>query len=156
MKGTLQRACLAVGLLSLALPLGSSAGSAQGSMQIGLTIVAPSEARSGASSALRAEAGSGASSALRAEVSSGASSALRAATSEPASVEIRCASPGLGYHECRSPFRGPVVLDRVTSDVICIEGGNWGWRAGAVWVDRGCSGVFVSRPPAATVAARSP
>ncbi|MFP7724137.1 DUF3011 domain-containing protein [Lysobacter sp. D1-1-M9] len=93
------------------------AGTSRGQMRVGLTIVAPAD--------------------------------------EPAAdeegfagldAEVRCESSDLGYRECRTPFRGAVKLSHELSEVICVEGGNWGWRAGAVWVDRGCSAVFVKIP----------
>ena len=48
-----------------------------------------------------------------------------------------------GYRECRTPFKGPVTLSREVGATHCIEDHNWGWREGAVWVDRGCGAVFV-------------
>jgi len=48
-----------------------------------------------------------------------------------------------GYRECRTPFKGPVTLSREVGASRCIEDHNWGWREGAVWVDRGCGAVFV-------------
>jgi len=69
---------------------------------------------------------------------------------------VLCRSEGDGYRECRTPFRGRVLLSREVADTRCVENGNWGWRDGAVWVDRGCAAVFVQAaaafgeaPPAA-------
>jgi hypothetical protein len=56
---------------------------------------------------------------------------------------VMCRSDDHGYRECRTPFHGPVVLSREVAATRCIEDVNWGWRNGAVWVDRGCSAVFV-------------
>ncbi|MFD0739157.1 DUF3011 domain-containing protein [Lysobacter koreensis] len=69
---------------------------------------------------------------------------------DPASLDfpatsraIRCESEGQRYRECRTPFRGPVTLAREVSGTRCVEDENWGWREGAVWVDRGCAAVFL-------------
>lgn len=69
---------------------------------------------------------------------------------DPASLDfpatssaIRCESDGQRYRECQTPFRGPVALAREVSGTRCIEGENWGWREGRVWVDQGCSAVFI-------------
>ncbi|MFP7722581.1 DUF3011 domain-containing protein [Lysobacter sp. A3-1-A15] len=105
----------APGLLRHAGPM--LAGASRGTMQVGLTIVAPPEAE---------DAGS--------DLSQDAN----------ADAQVRCDSPGLGLRECRLPFRGPVRLSHEVSEVMCVEGGNWGHRNGVVWVDRGCSAVFVS------------
>jgi hypothetical protein len=56
---------------------------------------------------------------------------------------VMCRSDDHGYRECRTPFPGPVVLSREVATTRCVEDINWGWRNGAVWVDRGCSAVFV-------------
>lgn len=56
---------------------------------------------------------------------------------------VMCRSDDHGYRECRTPFRGPVALSREVAATRCVEDVNWGWRNGAVWVDRGCSAVFV-------------
>ncbi len=105
----------APGLLRHAGPM--LAGTSRASMQVGLTIVAPPQA------------------------TDDAATPLDPAT---ASAHVRCDSPGLGYRECALPFRGPARLSHEVSEVMCVEGGNWGHRDGVVWVDRGCSGVFVS------------
>lgn len=126
MRPGMRPGLLALGLATLVLPSGTSADTARGTMRVGLTIVAP--ATQPAIDDSRAAPG--------------------------ATGEVHCASHDLRYHECRPPFAGPASLARLTSDVICIEGGNWGWRGDLVWVDRGCSGVFVSRSAAKAVAAR--
>lgn len=56
---------------------------------------------------------------------------------------VMCRSDDHGYRECRTPFHGPVALSREVATTRCVEDVNWGWRNGAVWVDRGCSAVFV-------------
>ncbi len=56
---------------------------------------------------------------------------------------LMCRSEAGAYRECRTPFRGKVVLSRELDGTRCIEGSNWGWREGAVWVDRSCAAVFL-------------
>lgn len=55
---------------------------------------------------------------------------------------VTCESREGGYRECFSGFRGPPVLVRQLSDSSCVEGRSWGHRPGAVWVSRGCRGIF--------------
>lgn len=80
---------------------------------------------------------------------------LPAQLTHPASPSaVLCSSEAAGYRECLTPFRGPVLLSReLAADSRCIEGRTWGWRDGAVWVDRGCSAVFLSRAAASGVPA---
>lgn len=115
------RLCLLA--LALSLPAGAQAvaptARSSGQMHIGLTIVAP-------------------------DAPDAAPLPIPAELDYPASPSaVLCRSEGSGYRECRLPFRGPVVLSREVADTRCVEGGNWGWRDGAVWVDRGCAAVFV-------------
>lgn len=56
---------------------------------------------------------------------------------------VLCQSDNNRYRECRTNFRGPAVLSQNVSQTRCVEGQNWGSRAGIVWVDRGCKGRFV-------------
>lgn len=65
---------------------------------------------------------------------------------------VLCSSDAAGYRECETPFRGRVVLSRELDDSRCVEGRNWGWREGAVWVDRGCTAVFLSASAAIATA----
>lgn len=65
---------------------------------------------------------------------------------------VLCSSDVAGYRECETPFRGSVVLSRELDDTRCVEGRNWGWREGAVWVDRGCTAVFLSASAAIATA----
>jgi hypothetical protein len=60
-------------------------------------------------------------------------------------IRITCGSPQYNYAFCQvDTGRGSsVVLERQTSDARCVEGRTWGWNRGGVWVDKGCSGVFV-------------
>ncbi len=55
---------------------------------------------------------------------------------------VTCESREGGYRECYSGFRFPPVLVRQLSDSSCIEGRSWGHRPGAIWVSRGCRGIF--------------
>lgn len=56
---------------------------------------------------------------------------------------VMCRSDTADYRECRTPFRGRVVLSRELDGTTCVEGRDWGWSEGAVWVDRGCAAVFL-------------
>lgn len=56
---------------------------------------------------------------------------------------VLCQSDNNRYRECRTNFRGPAVLSQNVSQTRCVEGQNWGSRAGIVWVNRGCKGRFV-------------
>lgn len=70
----------------------------------------------------------------------------------PASANaVMCRSDTSAYRECATPFRGNVVLSRELGGTGCVEGGNWGWREGAVWVDQGCAGVFLRQSAATAV-----
>lgn len=106
----------------------AGSGHSSGVMRVGLTLVAAQEAA--------------------------APLPLPAQLGHPASPSaVLCRSDAAGYRECLTPFRGPVLLSRELADARCIEGKNWGWREGAVWVDGGCSAVFLSRTAAAAPAA---
>lgn len=59
---------------------------------------------------------------------------------------IRCESPKFQYRECRTGFRGQVLLTRQISQARCIEGQTWGQRNGSVWVNRGCAAEFTQIP----------
>ncbi|MBA2239614.1 MAG: DUF3011 domain-containing protein [Lysobacter sp.] len=59
-----------------------------------------------------------------------------------------CRSQSAAYRECRTPFREKVVLSRELDGTSCIEGRDWGWSEGAVWVDRGCAAVFLRQSAA--------
>lgn len=56
---------------------------------------------------------------------------------------LLCESENNRYRECRTGFRGPAVLTQNVSQTRCVEGQNWGSRAGLVWVDRGCKARFI-------------
>jgi hypothetical protein len=55
---------------------------------------------------------------------------------------VTCESREGGYRECYSGFRNPPVLVRQLSDSNCVEGRSWGHRPGAIWVSKGCRGIF--------------
>lgn len=59
-----------------------------------------------------------------------------------AQASVTCESREGGYRECYTGFRFPAELVRQLSDSSCIEGRSWGHRPGAVWVSKGCRGVF--------------
>ena len=49
---------------------------------------------------------------------------------------------------CRADMsRGPLQMNRQLGDVRCIEGENWGYQDGGIWVDRGCRAEFMFAPP---------
>jgi hypothetical protein len=58
---------------------------------------------------------------------------------------ISCGSPR--YHLVRCPipreWRGVRII-RQTSSTNCVEGRNWGYDRGGIWVDKGCGGVFAA------------
>jgi len=60
-------------------------------------------------------------------------------------ITVSCGSPQYNYAFCQvDTGRGSrVYLKRQVSDTRCVEGRNWGWNRGGIWVDKGCSGVFV-------------
>lgn len=54
---------------------------------------------------------------------------------------IDCGSVDMRPARCPVPWRRAVLV-RQTSQSACVEGRTWGMRRGAIWVDRGCSGIF--------------
>ena len=58
---------------------------------------------------------------------------------------VSCGSPQYRYAFCQVDVgaRGRVRLQRQTSDARCVEGQTWGWNRAGVWVDRGCSALFL-------------
>lgn len=60
-------------------------------------------------------------------------------------ISVECGSPQYNYAMCQvDTGRGSrVFLKRQVSDTRCVEGRNWGWNRAGIWVDKGCSGVFV-------------
>lgn len=61
------------------------------------------------------------------------------------SIRFRCSSQGYNYNLCQvDTGRGSrVYIAKQLSNTPCIEGRNWGWNRGGVWVDQGCSAEFV-------------
>ncbi|MEL1265992.1 DUF3011 domain-containing protein [Pseudoxanthomonas putridarboris] len=59
--------------------------------------------------------------------------------------QVTCESKDNRRRECPTGFRGRAVLVQNLSGTRCVEGQNWGSRAGAVWVDRGCRGRFAEQ-----------
>ncbi len=59
--------------------------------------------------------------------------------------EMTCGSPQYRYAFCAVDVGGGgrVSIRRQTSDAACVEGRSWGWNRGGVWVDQGCSAVFL-------------
>jgi hypothetical protein len=60
-------------------------------------------------------------------------------------IRFRCDSQGYGYRMCQVDVGrgGRVSIERQISSTRCEEGRNWGWNRAGVWVDQGCSAVFV-------------
>ena len=58
---------------------------------------------------------------------------------------LRCESDDNRQRRCNADIRGGVQLVRQLSSTQCIQGNNWGWDRGGVWVDRGCRGEFLIR-----------
>lgn len=59
-----------------------------------------------------------------------------------ATAGVVCESRYGRYAECPTGFSGPVRLSRQLSSTRCIEGQNWGQRAGTVWVRNYCGAEF--------------
>lgn len=55
---------------------------------------------------------------------------------------VRCESRDYRFTRCDVNWRGADLI-RQLSDSRCIEGRTWGFDRRGLWVDRGCSGVFV-------------
>ena len=60
-------------------------------------------------------------------------------------IRLRCGSPQFSYNLCQvDTGRGSrVYIKRQLSDTRCVEGRNWGWNRGGIWVDKGCSAEFI-------------
>ena len=60
-------------------------------------------------------------------------------------IRFSCQSRDRRYNFCSvDTGRGSEVrIERQTSETACIQGRTWGWNRAGVWVDRGCSAVFV-------------
>ncbi len=65
-------------------------------------------------------------------------------TSSPYSVN--CESKKGQYKECPAPWAGyGVRLVEQRSKALCTRGYSWGSSRNAVWVDKGCHGLFAPR-----------
>jgi hypothetical protein len=56
---------------------------------------------------------------------------------------VECRSRNYQYTECEADFRRPQLVQQL-SDSDCTEGDSWGYnrRRGAIWVSKGCGGLF--------------
>lgn len=59
-----------------------------------------------------------------------------------AQASVTCESMDNRYKSCRVNTNGSVRLDRQVSRTACVYGRTWGFDYNAVWVDRGCRGIF--------------
>ncbi len=56
---------------------------------------------------------------------------------------ISCGSPQHRLARCRVPgYWRDARIVRQTSKASCVRGRSWGFDRGAIWVDKGCGGVF--------------
>ena len=63
--------------------------------------------------------------------------------------QVRCESRG-GFLRCETPFaRRGVRLVQQLSNAACTEDATWGYDRNAIWVDRGCRGIFEAGDPVA-------
>ncbi len=60
----------------------------------------------------------------------------------PGGQIVRCESSNNRQRRCDMPVRDGVALIRQLSGTRCVEGSNWGWDRGGIWVDRGCRAEF--------------
>ena len=61
-------------------------------------------------------------------------------------AEVRCENKSLGYKEC--PAGGTirdVVVDRKLGDHKCQQGKTFGWVLDKIWINNGCSAIFIVR-----------
>jgi DUF3011 family protein len=57
-------------------------------------------------------------------------------------TEVRCSSRDGKRRQCHADTSAGVILVQRLSKSPCEEGETWGYDDGAIWVDRGCRGVF--------------
>ena len=69
--------------------------------------------------------------------------------------EVTCESQGSKRTECPMDTQGAVRLVKQLSNSPCTEGVSWGLSKHAVWVERGCRGVFAKGNDSSAVAASS-
>ncbi len=55
---------------------------------------------------------------------------------------LRCESENNRQRRCNANVRRGVELVRQLSDTRCVQGQNWGWDRGGIWVTGGCRGEF--------------
>jgi hypothetical protein len=55
---------------------------------------------------------------------------------------IRCESRDYQRNRCSIDTRNGVQLQRQLGNTPCVQGRNWGWDRGSVWVSNGCRGEF--------------
>lgn len=60
-------------------------------------------------------------------------------------IRFTCESPDYRYKMCQVDTgpRGQVRIERQISKTRCVMGQTWGFHRGGVWVNQGCSAVFV-------------
>ena len=60
-------------------------------------------------------------------------------------IRLACGSADFRYRMCQVDIgpAGRVRIERQVSDTACIEGRTWGANRAGIWVDRGCSAVFI-------------
>lgn len=58
--------------------------------------------------------------------------------------QVTCESQRNGRTECEMDTHGVVSLQRQLSHAACVEDVSWGYTKHALWVDKGCRGVFIS------------
>ena len=55
---------------------------------------------------------------------------------------LRCESSDGRTHRCNVAIQGGARLQRQLSEARCVQGSNWGWDRGGVWVSGGCRAEF--------------
>lgn len=62
-----------------------------------------------------------------------------------ANQTVSCGSPQYRLARCQAPgyWRGARIVQQ-TSKSACVAGQTWGYDRGAVWVNKGCGGVFAA------------
>lgn len=56
---------------------------------------------------------------------------------------VRCESEDGRTRHCPADVRGGVRLSRQLSRTDCVQGRNWGYDAGGIWVGGGCRADFI-------------
>jgi hypothetical protein len=59
----------------------------------------------------------------------------------PVPVQVRCESRDNRPNQCQTNFRDAVMVQQL-SKTTCIEGRNWGFQRGMIWVNGGCRAIF--------------